>query len=151
LSASEAHSKAQQDARSGSSASAKLRAAETPGDETKKELKAVATKLIALCSPWPLWNISGCWITGGSDLPTNGAITATDAIGKEILSYVPLSLVADFLSKKGQTIVSSSNFLFISSAKDQSTPGQLHHGYRSGISRQSTPDQRSPDLHEPWV
>jgi hypothetical protein len=103
LSTSKAHSKGQQDARSGSSASAKLRAAETPKDETKKELKAVATKLIVLCSPWLLWKISGCWITGGSDLPANGAITATDAIRKEILSYVPLSLVADFLSKNSQT------------------------------------------------
>jgi hypothetical protein len=117
LSASEAHSKAQQDARAGSSVSAKSRAAGAPKDGTKKELQAVAKMILVLCCPWPLWKISGCWIIGSPVLPANGAITATDRAGNEILSYVPLSIVPDFLSQNGQSIVSPHDILS-SSAND---------------------------------
>lgn len=93
-------------ARNGSSVSAKSQAIEAPKDELKKELQEIAKKLLVLHSLWPSWMVSGCWITGAPRSSTAGPITATDEAGKEVLSYVPLPIVADFLSKKGQAIVS---------------------------------------------
>lgn len=94
-------------ARTGSSVSTKSQAAETPKDKAlKKELQAIAKKLLVLYAPWQSWTVSGCWIIGASHSSTAGVITATDDEGKEILSYVPPLIVADFLSKSGQSIVS---------------------------------------------
>jgi hypothetical protein len=93
------------DARSGSSVSRKARRAKPEVDsETKKEYRGIAGQLFVLCTPWPLWSVSGSWIVGGT--PATGRITATDDAGMEILSYVPLPLVADFLTKTGQFEVS---------------------------------------------
>jgi len=78
-------------------------------DAMKKELQDVAKKLLVLCAPWPLWMVSGCWIIGALCLPATSAIMATNSAGNEILSYVPLPILADFLSKTGQSIISSPN------------------------------------------
>jgi len=72
-------------------------------DGETKLLQDVGKKLFVLYAPWPSWKISGCWI---ADTPAAGNITATDDSGREILSYVPLPLVADFLSSSGQSLVS---------------------------------------------
>ena len=88
--------------------STKSQAVEGPGpkDETKKALQEAAKKLMVLCTPWPSWVVSGCWIIGTPHPPAASTITATDIAGREILSYVPLPIVADFLSKPGQSVVS---------------------------------------------
>lgn len=86
--------------------SAKSHTTTGPADDAKKTLQEVGKKIFVLWTPWPLWTISGCWIAGASDTPATGNITATDDAGREILSYVPLPLVADFLSNAGQSIVS---------------------------------------------
>ena len=73
--------------------------------ELKKALHDAGKKIFSLCSPWPLWTISGCYI---ADAPTGaGRITETDIGGKEILSFVPLPYIADFLSPAGQSMVSN--------------------------------------------
>ena len=114
ISLSEMHSKAQQVARSVSSTTANSRAVETPGDKaTKKELQEVARKLLVLCAPWPLWKVYGCWIVGATNSPVAGTVTATDIAGKKFLSYVPLPIVAEFLSKPGQAVVSFLGIFFI--------------------------------------
>lgn len=66
-----------------------------------------------LCTPWPSWTVSGCWIVGPSNSSAPGVITATNTVGKEILSYVPLPLVSDFLSKTGQSLIRFQTFLSI--------------------------------------
>jgi hypothetical protein len=106
LSAGDLHSKVRRDARTASSVSAKSRAVDALDDYTKTELKDAAKKLLILCTPWPLWTVSGCWITGPSHSPTAGVITATDTAGKEILSYIPRSVLQVFFSKAGQSLVS---------------------------------------------
>ena len=85
-------------------------------DPLKAPLREVGLKILILCTPWPLWTVSGPWIAGAPDAPALDApaldapvvrnITATDDTGREILSYVPLPLVSDFLSTAGQTLVS---------------------------------------------
>ena len=96
------------------SASAKSHTAKRParnaGDDEKKPLQEVGKKLFVLYAPWPSWSISGCWVAGA---PATGNITATDDGGREILSYVPLPLVADFLSSSGQSLVSSCGNYFL--------------------------------------
>jgi hypothetical protein len=72
-------------------------------DDLRVALREVGKKIFILCTPWPSWTVSGCWIT---DTPAAGNITATDAAGREVLSFVPLPLVVDFLSEPGQTLVS---------------------------------------------
>jgi hypothetical protein len=97
------------------SVSAKSHTVAEPLDgDVGKSIKQVAKKLFILYSPWPSWTISGCWIAGASTTPATGKITETDDAGKEILSYVPFSLTADFLSKAGQSIVScpESHYIF---------------------------------------
>lgn len=69
----------------------------------RTSLREVGKKLFVLYNPWPSWRVSGRWIV---DTPDAGKITATDDGGREILSYVPLPLVADFLSTTGQQFVS---------------------------------------------
>jgi hypothetical protein len=66
-----------------------------------------------LCSPWPIWRISGSFIAElpsdpekGSDKPSPKFITETDAVGHHILSFVPKDLRPAFLSLPGQKIVS---------------------------------------------
>jgi hypothetical protein len=61
---------------------------------------------MVLCIPWPLWTVSRKFIVEGADAETVG-ITASDSTGDEILSYVDEGLRTAFLSKPGQTIVSS--------------------------------------------
>lgn len=39
-------------------------------------------------------------------MPAAGRITETDDAGREILSHVPISFVADFMSGCGQSLVS---------------------------------------------
>jgi hypothetical protein len=86
--------------------SRKVRSAAKPevDSETKKEYRGVAGQLFVLCTPWPLWSVSGSCVIGGT--PATGRARETDDAGREILSYVPLSLVADFLTKTGQSEVS---------------------------------------------
>ena len=74
-----------------------------PRAEVQKALKEVGKELFLLYTPWPSWTVSGYWI---AEKPATGVITATDDVGREVLSYVPPPLVADFMSKAGQTIVS---------------------------------------------
>ena len=59
----------------------------------------VVKKLLILYTPWPLWTASGSCIVGTKGLPAVGKIAESDNAGREILSYVPLSLVVDFLSE----------------------------------------------------
>lgn len=106
LSASDAHSQAQKDARNGSSASAKSRVVKKPADDAAKALQAAGRKILILCTPWPLWTISGSWIVGGSGASAARQISANDEAGKEVLSYVPRPLMTDFFSKAGQNLVS---------------------------------------------
>ena len=107
LSAGEMHSKAQQVSRSVSAKSQRSEVQESGTRETKKQLQGAARKPLILYAPWPSWVISGCWIVGAPvSGPGAGTITSTDLAGREILSYVPLPLVADFLSATGQSIVS---------------------------------------------
>ena len=75
--------------------------------DTKAGLRDVAKKLLILYAPWPSWTVSGSCVVGTKGSPAVGKITESDDAGREILSYVPLSLVADFLSEEGQTCVSS--------------------------------------------
>ena len=87
--------------------SGRLRTAiEKPTDDKKKELREVGRRLFILCSPWKSWTVSGCYIVGSPGTLAAEGITATDSIGNEILSHVPVSLVADFLSRSGQSFVS---------------------------------------------
>ena len=48
-------------------------------------------------------------------MPTSAKVTSTDDSGREILSYVPLSLVAEFMSNSGQSLVSRSELFHICS------------------------------------
>ena len=107
--ASKAHRQAQENARHASSVSTKSRTKAVkpePSKELEKALKGVGQKILIFCTPWPMWTISGSWIAAASDEPAVGGITGTDDIGREILSYVPLPLVSDFLSTAGQALVS---------------------------------------------
>ena len=124
----------------------KHQAAEAPKDDTKKGLQDVAKKLLVLCTPWPLWIVSGCWIVGASNLPTPGVITATDIAGREILSYVPLPIVKDFLSKTGQSIVSPFPYILLIFANDPNEPGKLRYGCCSVVPHEPSPDTCKPDF-----
>ena len=62
---------------------------------------------------WTSWSMSGSWIIGDPDIPAVRKITETDNVGREILSYIPLSLIEDFLSVSGQTFVSHSELHYI--------------------------------------
>ena len=77
-----------------------------PSKELEKALKGVRRKILIFCTPWPMWTISRSWIAAASDEPAVGSITGTDNIRREILSYVPLPLVLDFLSTTSQALVS---------------------------------------------
>lgn len=110
LSASDAYVEAHKKARSGISKppSSKSRpAAVDLTKEVKAAFREIGNQLSLLYNPWPTWAVSGCWIAGE---PTPGRITKTDAAGMEILSFVPVPLVTDFLSKTGQTLVSDPKF-----------------------------------------
>ena len=72
-------------------------------NELKESLREAGRKIFSLCAPWPLWTISGGFVI---ETPTAGAVTESNSGGKEILSFVPLAYVADFLSPVGQSIVS---------------------------------------------
>jgi hypothetical protein len=72
-------------------------------DESKVVIREIGQKIFVLCVPWPLWAISGSWI---SKKPATRNVTATDDFGEEVLSYVPLPVVSDFMSKSGQALVS---------------------------------------------
>ena len=85
----------------------------SPTIDMKVALREIGKKILILCTPWPSWRVSGCWIAEASDASATGKITATDDTGGEILSYVPLALVADFLSHDGQKIVSRSELLCV--------------------------------------
>ena len=71
-----------------------------------KVLERAGKMIFVLCTPWKSWKVSGSWIAEASSLLDAGNITATDDVGREILSYVPLPFVADFLSSTGQDLVS---------------------------------------------
>ena len=112
LSASNAHAKARQDARSVSSVSTKSHATGQPDIDPmlSKELMEVGAKIFALCIPWPLWAVSGdflmeilCEQDGSIIVDTN------EDFRKDVLSYVPNTIIADFLSRSGQAFVSPLN------------------------------------------
>ena len=117
LSASDAHAQARQDARIPSSASASRsrkprssRAVSSAvGDVHRKVLEEVATKLVAVGFPWKdLWAIHGSWVVASVGGQDGQQVTGTDALGAEVLSYVPQDLVHMFLLDEGQSIVSVS-------------------------------------------
>ena len=120
LSASKFHVQARQDARNPSSASWSQKSRSSCGaadsliadPDTKAGLEEAATKIFALCVPWPeLWTIHRAWIVATPNENQRGEhsqqVTSTDELGAEILSSVPHHLVDLFLSVAGQTIVSS--------------------------------------------
>ena len=81
------------------------------------------------------------------DKPAAGIITATDEAGNEILSYVPLALEADFLSRAGQSIVSRPGSLCTFSVlTNTQTLGHTSDDIRPFISYQPSPGQRLRDL-----
>ena len=79
-------------------------------NELRESLWEVGRKIFSLCAPWPLWKISGCFVT---EIPTPGPIIESNVGGEEILSLVPLPFIADFLSAVGQSIVSCSQPYYI--------------------------------------
>ena len=101
--------------RSRKSGSSRNAAGSLIGDpDTKAGLEEAATKIFALCVPWPeLWTIHGAWIVATPNEKQRGQqsqqVTCTDDLGAEILASVPHHPVDLFLSVAGQTIVSSPN------------------------------------------
>ena len=82
--------------------------------EIHKELKNLGTRLFILCSPWPIWKISGSFI---AELPAEANqsqpeilsdIPVNDVTSYRILSNVPEHLRKSFLSSAGQQLVSNS-------------------------------------------
>ena len=78
------------------------------GADAKRELEVVAKKILVLCIPWQsAWAVSGGHIAESkSGSRATRKITETDDLGREILSYVSLPLMADFMSNAGQSLVS---------------------------------------------
>ena len=70
------------------------------------ELRTAAKKIVLFYDPWATWVVSGTHICGGVEGNHTGPITASDKIGLEILSLVPLSVVQVFLTASGRTFVS---------------------------------------------
>ena len=152
LSASKSHAQARQDARNPSSVlqsrkprSSRNAAGSLIGDpDTKAGLEEAATKIFALCVPWPeLWTIHGSWIVATPNEKQRGQqsqqVTCTDDLGAEILASVPHHLVDLFLSAAGQTIVSSPNGLrheynehLIGERNDANYQGFAHPPYPPG-------------------
>ena len=119
LSASDAHAKDRQNARIPSSTSQPRKPrssrAVTPvieDPDIKRGLEEAATKIFALCVPWPdLWAIHGAWVVAAPNKkqyaqPQNQQVFGSDALGTEILSHLPRNLVGAFLSEPGQILVS---------------------------------------------
>ena len=119
LSVAKLHAETQAICRTSSAPAAPQQSASAPLVETDKEaqtrdeLKEPAKKLTVLCSPWPVWRISGQFIV---ELPDNVAlkdsdkarvIMENDPAGDNILSYVPQHLYESFISVTGQKIVST--------------------------------------------
>jgi len=90
-------------------------AVEKPAKDTKDALREVAKRIFILYSPWKSWSVSGCYIVGSLGALATEGITANDSPGNEILSYVPASLAADFMSNSGQALVSRPRPHYISS------------------------------------
>ena len=55
-------------------------------------------KLFILRSPWRDWRFSGCWIVAASNTLPDDAITASDSVGIEVLSYVPTDVEKAFFT-----------------------------------------------------
>ena len=120
LSATKLHASARGEIRRTSSTSAGLPQtipAPQPGidaasNQVMAELKEIAKRLFVLCSPWPMWKVSGSlFITelpsdANQDQPALGDIIENDEIGDRILSFVPQQLRVSFLSLSGQRLVS---------------------------------------------
>ena len=119
--------------------------------DLRDELRDVAKRLLVLYSLWPSWMVSGSWIVGDPSTPAVGKITTTDDVGREILSYMPLSLVAAFLSADGQAFVSHSGrhhtfSVLINNSDDPSD--QYFNDVRPVVSCQSLLEQR---IHDLWL
>ena len=127
----------------------KITKVEIVGD-LKDGLRDVTKKLFILYCPWTSWSVSGPWIVGDPDIPAVGKITETDDAGREILSYVPLSLIKDFLSASGQTFVSHSELHYIFSVLINNLddpPDQHFDDVHPIVSCKSPSEQR---LHDLW-
>ena len=118
LSVAKLHAETRAICRTSSAPAAPQRSVSAPLVETDKEtrtrseLKKVTKKLTVLCSPWPVWKISGSFIV---ELPGDAAlknsdkarvITDNDPASDYILSLVPQHLYESFVSVTGQKIVS---------------------------------------------
>jgi len=114
LSLGNAHAKAQQDARSGSSVSSGTRPLKKqPLDSTDADaMRDAGAKIFVLCIPWSEWTVSGSFLVGSSAKVDSSSITASDRDGEEILSHIPPSSMRAFLSKAGQSAVSNHIFLY---------------------------------------
>lgn len=75
--------------------------------ELRNKFREPAKKILALCMPWPEWTVCGGYLVAKSEkTPVGEAIVANDDVGKEVLSFIPDDLKAEFLSDVGQAAVS---------------------------------------------